>query len=154
MTLKLKFILQGSRGQGECWRQSGKSIADHFHIFWGCSFIQSFWQQIAKEIRSVFFFWIEVDCLHYTWVKSQTNSWPHWMNILIKILWLQARKNHHTAVAAGKSIIKDGWPAIVNKMYCMDKFTFSSGLQSEQRLKYWGKWIAYSMACNLPSVLY
>lgn len=54
ITPKLKFKQQGFRAQDICWGQCGKSVADHYHVFWACPLIQPYWQEIAEEIQTIF----------------------------------------------------------------------------------------------------
>lgn len=38
-------------GRPESRRQCSNVMADHFHIFWHCPLIQSYWLEVTKEIN-------------------------------------------------------------------------------------------------------
>lgn len=49
------WILLGKRHEGSgCWRLWRINNADHFHIFWNCQIIVSYWQEIHEHINNVF----------------------------------------------------------------------------------------------------
>lgn len=95
VTPKLKFILRGSQEQDKCWRQCGKSMADHLHIFWGRPLIRSYWQETVKGTRNIF--GIEVDryivTIYCSWAKSQDG--PGWASLRIKYSWLRVWRPSH-----------------------------------------------------------
>ena len=36
-----------------CWRQCGCPEANHFHIFWSCSVLLPFWQEVYNILQSI-----------------------------------------------------------------------------------------------------
>lgn len=53
ITPKIKKSQSNNPEQGQCWRMCGNMSAGHFHIFWECPIISSYWTDIVKEIRFV-----------------------------------------------------------------------------------------------------
>ncbi|CCD18005.1 hypothetical protein, conserved in T. vivax, partial [Trypanosoma vivax Y486] len=53
ITPRLSALRTGVESLGSCWRQCGTSMANHFHVFWACPKIQTFWSEIATEIKKI-----------------------------------------------------------------------------------------------------
>ena len=37
-----------------CWRQCGSTVVNHFHIFWECPKLKTFWKGIQASLNKVF----------------------------------------------------------------------------------------------------
>lgn len=37
-----------------CWRNCGNMNANHYHVFWGCQVIKTYWKEIHKAIQDIF----------------------------------------------------------------------------------------------------
>lgn len=49
--------LQNSKPESSnCWRQCGNTMADHYHIFWTCPAIKSYWREktTIKKVKDIF----------------------------------------------------------------------------------------------------
>ena len=67
ITPRIKQLQKGQTSYGKCWRECGNAQADHFHVFWDCPIIYSFWQDIVVEINSILGFVIKFDfCTIYS----------------------------------------------------------------------------------------
>ncbi len=49
ITPRIKQFQTGNQIVGECWRKFGNVMADHFHIFWDCNSIRTYWQVLNGE---------------------------------------------------------------------------------------------------------
>lgn len=45
-----------------CWRLSGSNGANHYHSFWDCQEIRSYWEEIHKHLENVFKVRIPFNC--------------------------------------------------------------------------------------------
>ena len=56
-------IQKRHQGSGDaCWRLCGSIGANHFHIFWDCQAMRSYWEEIHKHINNVFNVNIPLKC--------------------------------------------------------------------------------------------
>ena len=138
---------QGSQGPSGCWRQCGKPMADHFHIFWDCSFIQPFWDEISKEISSIFGTKVANSFVILYLGKLPDNLMTH-DEYLYKILLVACKKAINRKWLREEPPSKDEWVAIVNEINCMERLTFSLRLQFDRYIKAWKKWSDHCEECN------
>ncbi len=54
ITPKIKAAKSNKPKYGYCWRMYGEKSAGHFHLFWECCIVSSFWEKVVSEIRSIF----------------------------------------------------------------------------------------------------
>ena len=132
----------GSPDSAECWRKCGVGMADHFHVFWSCPAIQTYWQNIISEITTVMQF--EIDISFTTFYLCNINedlTTPD--KYLLKILLVAGKK------AITKKWLDDAppsvgeWTAIVQNICEMEKLTFSVRLCIDKYYKYWSKWLLH-----------
>ena len=143
----MKFLQQGSQGQNKCWRQCDKSLADHFHIFWGCSQIQPFWTEVTEVINVMF--GLKVDCSFITLYlgKIPDNVIPG-DKYLYKVFLVAAKTAITRKWLQANPPSKDDWLAIISEIHCMERLTFSLRLKFDRYIKLWKKWIMYCTDCN------
>lgn len=53
ITPKIKAAQSNNPNHGRCWRECGNQSADHFHVFWGCPKISTYWSNVITKIRSM-----------------------------------------------------------------------------------------------------
>ena len=91
ITPKIKQLQKGQPSYGRCWRESGNSQADHFHVFWDCPIIRSCWRDVAEEINTIVGFDIKHDfCTIYLGNISPTINVTD--KYLIKIMLVATKK--------------------------------------------------------------
>lgn len=130
-------------GEATCWRQCGHREANHWHIFWECPAIKSFWTELHKVLRGIF----------------NTNLPMQFSTLFLGNLDLQVRRDDEylfgILITAGKKALTrhwllpdpptiQEWIGIVNDIYLMEKITFSLRLQKNTFIKLWAKWVGYA----------
>ena len=149
ITPKLKSLQQGGQDQGQCWRQCGKTMADHFHIFWDCPLIQPFWQEVTKEIGAIF--GIEIEC---SFVTLYLGRIPVGLmsrdTYLYKIILAACKKAITRKWLQVIPPTKDDWSTIVNEIDTMESLTFSLRLRADQYSRNWCKWFCYLAPQTIP----
>lgn len=53
ITPKIKKSQTQNPEHSQCWRKCGNMSAGHFHIFWECPAIATFWKDVMKEINLI-----------------------------------------------------------------------------------------------------
>lgn len=53
ITPKIKSLQTNNPEHGQCWRRCGDMSAGHFHIFWDCPNISSYWVEVVTAISSI-----------------------------------------------------------------------------------------------------
>lgn len=143
ITPKIKQLQKGQTSYGKCWRECGNAQADHFHVFWDCPIIHSFWQDIMVKINSILGFEIKFDfCTIYLGDISSTINVTD--NYLIKIMLVASKKAITRKWLLKESPSKEEWIAIVKQIYDMEKLTFSLNLNMDKFTALWRKWTAHS----------
>ncbi len=142
ITPKLKSVQMGEMGGGLCWRNCGEQLAGHYHIFWGCPVIQSYWQGVTRTIQKVF--GAGFDCSFPAIYLGNNAAYLLVQDrYLLKIL-LAASKKAVTRkwLQADPPAVTD-WKDIVNTIQNMERMTFSLNLRVGKFLQYWEKWIVF-----------
>ncbi len=67
-------------GNSNCWRLCGSQDANHFHIFWGCPNIKSFWKYIHTVLEKI----VDISVLRY-W--EQKNKYMYRIILAKKLLF-------------------------------------------------------------------
>lgn len=83
--------------------ESGESMANHFLVFWACSLIPFYWQELAKELRIKF--GIEaVPCFITLYFCKMPNALKSQARCLYKIIFAAGkRKKQSHASGCGKT---------------------------------------------------
>ena len=140
----MKCVQQGSQDQGQCWRQCGKMMADHFHIFWDCPSIQPYWQEVTKEIKAIF--GIEIECSFVTlYLGKIPDELMTQDSYLYKIIMAACKKAITRKWLQATPPTKDDWITVVNEIDTMESLTFSLRLRADQYGRNWRKWFSYLM---------
>lgn len=131
-------------GTSNCWRQCGSHEANHYHVFWDCPKVSSFWHKVHTELEIIFetkiiFNWDELFFGLLTSVNTNISN-----KKLFGILSAAARKaitkkwlKPHTPT------IKE-WYDIIYEIFVMERITFSLRLQNRKFEEIWKRWKKYS----------
>ncbi len=143
ITPKITALQTGSQSRGLCWRQCGTSMANHFHVFWACPKIQSFWREVSTEKNKI----IGVD-LGFSFINLYLGKTPetvqHKNKYLLKILLASSRKAITRKWLQPDAPTLAQWHGIIQEIYCMERLTFVLKLQFEKCTERWEKWIVYA----------
>lgn len=142
ITPKRTFFQTGRADSGHCWRRCNNVMADHFHIFWGCPLIQSYWTMLTKEIGAILGFEIE-----HTFKTIYLGNLPNELNTqdkhLLKILLMASKKSITRKWLNGSPLTLRDWSATVEEIREVEMLTFSLRLQENKINKYWLKWLKH-----------
>lgn len=126
-----------------CWRQCGCIMANHFHIFWSCTSLNPFWQQVHGVLEKVF----RVD-ISFKFETLYLGVLPLEMfsskdRYLFRILSAACKKAiTRMWLKPGKPTL-DEWIDIVYDIFKMERITLALRLQQGIFLSRWEKWIIY-----------
>ena len=148
ITPKLKCLQLAGQDQGQCWRQCGKLMADHFHIFWDCPSIQPYWQEVVRELITIFE--VNIDCSFVTvYLGKVPADLRSQDTYLYKIILVACKKAITRKWLQATPPSKEDWTTTVNEIKTMEYLTFSLRLRAEQFMKNWTKWSSYCLMGNV-----
>uniref|UniRef100_A0A3P9NXP5 non-specific serine/threonine protein kinase n=1 Tax=Poecilia reticulata TaxID=8081 RepID=A0A3P9NXP5_POERE len=81
------------RNGDACWRLCGSKGANHFHVFWDCQVIKSYWEEFHKHIENIFNVNIPLKCETLYLGILQLDSWTNKDKILLAILLAASKKS-------------------------------------------------------------
>lgn len=143
ITPRRTYLQSGRPGAGSCWRECNNSMADHYHIFWGCPAIQSYWLGIVSEINLIMEF--EVECSFNTvYLGNIPTTFNTQDKYLLKILLVASKKAITKKWLNKNPPTKEEWITIVKGVFEMERLTFSLRLCTDKFYKYWSKWLVYA----------
>ena len=102
-------------------------MANHFHVYWACPKIQSFWGEVATEINKI----IGVD-LDFSFVTLYLGKVPETVlqkdKYLLKILLASSRKVITRKWLQLDPPTLDVWRGIIQEIYCVERLTFKTSV--------------------------
>lgn len=148
ITPRLSALRTGVESLGSCWRQCGTSMANHFHVFWACPKIQTFWSEIATEIKKII-----GEELDYSFITLYLGKIPEVFptidKYLIQILLVSSRKAITRKWLHADPPTRAQWIGIVKEIHCMERLTFNLRFDLKKYTKYWKKWSEHVIVNNL-----
>ena len=142
ITPRRKYVQNGSPESGVCWRLCNNTMADHFHIFWDCPAIQSYWREVVSEINTVMGFETELNFTNI-YLGNISSELCTADKYLLKILLVASKKALTKKWLTQTPPTKREWTAIVQDIFEMEKLTFSVRLCMDKFCTYWLKWILH-----------
>lgn len=126
-----------------CWRQCGCLEANHFHIFWSCSILLPFWQEVYNILQKVFQTDITFEFVSlYLGVLPSENVSSN-DKYLFQILSAASRKAITRKWLKLEKPTVDKWFDIIYNIFKMERITFAIRLKQGLFLKRWERWIRY-----------
>lgn len=126
-------------GNSECWRQCQADNAGHFHIFWSCPRLKTYWKNVHQTIENVFRTTIpfRFDVLYLCNLPQEVSSKDRTLMIIL----LAACKKAITRMWLKPLTPQlDDWIEIIHQIYMMEKLTYSLRLRQEKFTNIWAKW--------------
>lgn len=144
ITPKIAALQSGAQSRGSCWRKCGTSMANHFHVFWACPKIQSYWGEMANEINKIM--GMELDYSFVTlYLGKISETLLHKDKYLLKILLASSRKAITRKWLQVDPPTLAQWRGIVKEIYCVERLTFVLRLELQKCIDRWEKWIMYTL---------
>lgn len=115
-------------------------MGDHYHVFWNCNIIQSYWQDITAEINEIL--GIELECNFKTIylgippIKIKSKD-----KYLFSILLAASKKAITRKWMKKEPPTRSEWIEIVKDIYNMESLSFSLRQCTDQFFIYWEKWL-------------
>lgn len=124
ITPRIKSLQTNNPAQGRCWRGCG-----HFHIFWECPIISSYWENIIAAINSIINLQPDVSfsVMYLGNIPTDINKQDRY---LLQILLASSKKAITRKWLNKECPTISDWTGI--EMYYMERLTFS--------LRYWKRW--------------
>lgn len=128
--------------QSGCWR-CGSEEANHYHIFWSCPDIASFWLCIQQVLETVFSRKIAV-CFRILYlVDLDDMEWSNKDKYLLRILLVACKKSITKKWLKKQSPSVNDWIDIIHSIFIMERITYNIRTQKEVFIENWQKWITY-----------
>ena len=134
-----------------CWRACGAIEANHFHIFWDCPVLTSYWRDIHFHLEAIFK--VIIPCRFDTLYIGNISfdSWDYRDKILLLILQVASKKAISRRWLKQDSPTIGEWLEVVRVIYKMEKLTYSLRIQTDTFSRIWSKWTGYIEHIGLRS---
>ena len=140
-----------THGNAQCWRNCGCQRAHHYHVFWECSILQSYWSDVNKALKHIFQINIPPDFktmfLTYKTLPMQSIDGYLW-----NVLLAAAKKAITKKWMIQKAPTVQDWAQIISDIYKMEKITFIVNLKLDLFVKHWNKWEKYAKQHMLETI--
>lgn len=125
-----------------CWRQCGEMPANHFHVFWSCPIIVTYWKDIKNCIDKVLQTNLTFNFETLYLGKIEVNK--HNLNIRMLQIMLLAGKKAITRKWFKTDVPKkETWFDVMHDIYVMEKLTYTLRLEVEKFDNIWKEWLNY-----------
>ena len=131
-----------TKTQLECWRECGVSRAGHTHVFWECSVLKSFWDDVHGTIKNVLCFDVDFTCLSF-YLGNIDPVLSICDKYLLKVFMAASKKAITRRWLCRDPPTVNQWIDIVKSIQCMECMTFSLRLQKDKGDALWEKWEDY-----------
>lgn len=131
-------------GSGDaCWRQCGTKGANHYHIFWDCQVITSYWKEIGEHVNNIFGAKIPLKCETMYLGDVPGSKWSNGDKRLLNMLLVASKKAITRKWWKVEPPTTEDWINIVHDIYVMEKLSFSLRMQKDRFYEIWTKWTEY-----------
>ena len=126
----------------ECWRQCQINNADHYHIFWSCPILNTYWKNVHQTLKEVFKTTIpfRFDVLYLCNIPQEISSKDR---ILMTILLAACKKAITRKWLKPQTPQLEDWIEIIHQIYLMEKLTYSLRLHQEKFTNIWSRWVDF-----------
>uniref|UniRef100_A0AAQ5YGG3 Reverse transcriptase domain-containing protein n=1 Tax=Amphiprion ocellaris TaxID=80972 RepID=A0AAQ5YGG3_AMPOC len=125
-----------------CWRSCGSQEANHYHIFWACPKLNTYWKKIHRTLNCVFATDIPLNFenlyLGYSNYLDRRSD-----KKLLQALLAASKKNITKKWLTPTAPSLNGWIDIIFEIFKMEKLTYTLNLKKPEFYVIWKKWITY-----------
>ncbi len=137
-------IQKRHHGSGDaCWRLCGANGANHFHIFWSCRVLRTYWEGIHEHIQNIFGVNIPFKCETMYFGDTLFDNWNINDQKILGILLAASKKSITRKWLKVDPPTINEWIDIVHEIYIMEKLSFSLRVQKAKFYRIWTKWAEY-----------
>lgn len=123
-----------------CWRKCGNDRAGHFHIFWDCPKLSTFWQQFKINVEIILGIKLSNNFQTLYLGKRPAELKGCGKKYMYNILLVAAKKSITRRWLSETTPTVDDWVNIVNDIYKLEKLTYLMRLDLDTFEKYWKSW--------------
>ena len=127
----------------KCWRACGQIEANHFHVFWDCPVLETYWREVHTHMEAVFGTNIpyRFDIMYLGNIVLE--DWTYNDRKLLLILQAASKKAITRRWLKPDSPKISDWLDVIHDIYVMEKMTYSLRIQTEKFSRIWNKWTEY-----------
>lgn len=127
----------------KCWRTCGLIEVDHFHVFWECPVLTTYWQEVHTHLEAVFGTSIPYRFDTMFLGNIVFDDWGYNDRKLLLILLVASKKAITRRWLKPDPPKISDWLDVIHDIYVMEKMTYSLRFQTETFSRIWNKWTAY-----------
>lgn len=131
-----------------CWRLCGEQDVGHAHIFWQCTKITQFWNNIWEELGKILGYKLPMSCSTLYFGSLSGKQIPCKDKYLIKILLAASKKSITRKWCKEEPPTVNNWRDIVEDIHNMERLTYILRLQQQEYEDRWEKWTKYIVSTN------
>lgn len=125
-----------------CWRHCGSISANHYHIFWECPKLNTFWKGVQASLCKIFN--IQVPLSFDVLYLGRINFLEQRSEIkLLQLLLAASKKTITRRWLNPVPPSLDDWIGIILEIFRMEKLTYQLRIQIDKFYKIWNKWIIF-----------
>lgn len=128
-----------------CWRECGEANADHTHVFWKCTKIQSFWEMMNIKFRRILGYGVPLEGRIWYLGDLEGGTVQEKDKYLVKMLLTACKKMVTRLWGQTQTPTFEAWVVLVEELYVMERMTHGLRLQMELFEKRWEKWMVFKM---------
>lgn len=126
-----------------CWRACGLIEANHYHVFWECPVLATYWQEIHTHLEAVFQVNIPFRFDTMFLGSMDLEDWNHNDKRLLLMLLTASKKAITRRWLKPDPPQLNDWLDVIHDIYVMEKMTYSLRIQIEKFSGIWIKWTGY-----------
>ena len=125
-----------------CWRGCVDEEANHYHVFWGCSRIQGYWNDVLEKIQEILDIQISKSCL-LLYLGDLPDEITGSDRYLMKIFLAAGKKAITRKWLQNEPPNIDDWLQVISEILDMERMTAYLRMKGELFENRWRKWLEY-----------
>lgn len=142
ITPKIKSLQTNNPEHGQCWRICGEMSANHFHIFWECPNVSSYWVEVVTAMRLIINRHLDLN-FSVIYLGNIPDGLDKQERYLLQILLASSKKAITRKWLSTECPTILDWIEIVQEIHNMETLTFSLRHDTEKGNRYWRNWRCY-----------
>lgn len=126
--------------QQTCWRRCGEQNAGHTHVFWECTKMRNYWNDVWVELKTILGYELPKSCEILYLCNLTRKNVQYEDEYLVKILLAAAKKAITRKWGREDPPTRRNWLDTVEEIINMERFTYILRLQQTKFDKKCEKW--------------